>query len=127
MAESQQPAVSQSVSGQQQQGPLAGTPQQQQQQRAANVSPGGTHQPASQQLQSRGSAEGLQRVNSPGPSIPFDAAAYAAAAAARTASPGQLGSSPIFMQHPNVLLAPDTISTVHRDMQRLTFLASQSY
>ena len=36
------------------------------------------------------SAEGLQRVNSPGPYIQFDAAAYAAAAAARTASPGEL-------------------------------------
>lgn len=41
-----------------------------------------------QQLQSRGSVEGLQRVSSPGPHIQFDAAAYAAAAAARTASPG---------------------------------------
>ena len=35
-------------------------------------------------------AEGIQRVNSPMPAQAFDAAAYAAAAAARTASPGGL-------------------------------------
>ena len=34
-------------------------------------------------------AEGIQRVNSPGSARAFDAAAYAAAAAARTASPGK--------------------------------------
>ena len=34
-------------------------------------------------------AEGIQRVNSPGSARAFDAAAYAAAAAARTASPGE--------------------------------------
>ena len=62
-----------------------------QQQQPAATSSDSAHQPApQQQLQSRASAEGLQRVNSPGPYIQFDAAAYAAAAAARTASPGQL-------------------------------------
>lgn len=34
-------------------------------------------------------ADGIQRVNSPGSARAFDAAAYAAAAAARTASPGK--------------------------------------
>ena len=80
--EPQQPAASQAASGQ---------PEKAHQPAAPSCS--SAHQPASQQqqqLQSRASAEGLQRVNSPGPHIQFDAAAYAAAAAARTASPGQL-------------------------------------
>ena len=67
--------------------------QQQQQQQGPSLSSVTAPQPGSQsvqQLASRSAAEGLMRVNSPGPAHPFDAAAYAAAAAARTSSPGQL-------------------------------------
>ena len=101
MTETQQPAASQAASEQLDKGPLPAS--QQQQQQPASTSSGSAHQPASQQQQQqqpsqqqqrRASAEGLQRVNSPGPYIHFDAAAYADAAAARTASPGQLGVTP---------------------------------
>ena len=66
-------------------------PQQQQQQLAHGMPSGHNAQLGSQQsLVSHPSGEGLQRVHSPGPAHAFDAAAYAAAAAARTASPGTL-------------------------------------
>lgn len=73
--------------------PQAHTAHQQQQQQGPSLSSVTAPQPGSQsvqQLASRSAAEGLMRVNSPGPAHPFDAAAYAAAAAARTSSPGQL-------------------------------------
>ncbi|KAL0048928.1 hypothetical protein WJX82_002575 [Trebouxia sp. C0006] len=44
-------------------------------------------------------AEGIQRVNSPMPAQAFDAAAYAAAAAARTASPGARAGSALQPAH----------------------------
>ena len=89
-AEHQPPVASHAVAGSDI-GHLAAHHHHQQQQQQTTAVSSGNQQSAAQQLQSRGSAEGLQRVNSPGPTITFDAAAYAAAAAARTASPGQLG------------------------------------
>ena len=93
--------ASSSSSGEQEPHSVQGEPQahtaqqqqQQQQQQAPSLSSVTAPQPGSQsvqQLTSRSAAEGLMRVNSPGPAHPFDAAAYAAAAAARTSSPGQL-------------------------------------
>ncbi|KAL3146318.1 hypothetical protein ABBQ32_003012 [Trebouxia sp. C0010 RCD-2024] len=90
--EPQQPATSQPATGQADKGRLPAS----QQQPASIASSSSAHHPLSQQqqqLQSQGSVEGLQRVSSPGPHIQFDAAAYAAAAAARTASPGSARAS----------------------------------
>ena len=77
----QQPRQQQHTAPQQQ--------QHQQQQQGPGTPPAQHAQMGSQQsLASHPSGESLQRVNSPGYVPAFDAAAYAAAAAARTGSPG---------------------------------------